>query len=101
VCSAKSKYLLISSIFVLMLQKLTYICHILMQTLIFVWLALSGWLFRVFIFSTFVLPFAAPLLLRTFANRAAIEVNHHRPKLSNVVLSLLQLLQRKSVAICV
>jgi hypothetical protein len=99
VSSVKSKYLLISSIFVLMLQKLT--CHILMQTLIFVWLALSGWLFRVFIFSTFVLPFAAPLLLRTFANRAAIEVNHHRPKLSNVVLSLLQLLQRESVAICV
>ncbi|KAM3409715.1 hypothetical protein ACQJBY_002153 [Aegilops geniculata] len=44
-----------------------------MQTLTFLWLALSGWLFRIFIFSTFVLPFAAPLLLGTFANRVAIE----------------------------
>jgi hypothetical protein len=49
----------------------------LMQTLLFVWLALSGWLFRIFIFSTFVLPFAAPLLLGSFANRVAIEVNGH------------------------
>ena len=48
-----------------------------MQTLLFVWLALSGWLFRIFLFSTFVLPFAAPLLLGTFANRVAIEVNGH------------------------
>ncbi|KAE8801076.1 hypothetical protein D1007_23287 [Hordeum vulgare] len=44
-----------------------------LSTLTFVWLALSGWLFRIFIFSTFVLPFAAPLLLGTFANRVAIE----------------------------
>lgn len=44
-----------------------------LSTLFFVWFALSGWLFRVFIFSTFVLPFAAPLLLGTFANRVAIE----------------------------
>ncbi|KAM3409714.1 hypothetical protein ACQJBY_002153 [Aegilops geniculata] len=43
------------------------------RTLTFLWLALSGWLFRIFIFSTFVLPFAAPLLLGTFANRVAIE----------------------------
>uniref|UniRef100_A0A452YUN5 Uncharacterized protein n=1 Tax=Aegilops tauschii subsp. strangulata TaxID=200361 RepID=A0A452YUN5_AEGTS len=53
-----------------------------MQTLTFVWLALSGWLFRIFIFSTFVLPFAAPLLLGTFANRVAIEVNDHLSKFS-------------------
>ncbi|XP_062205912.1 uncharacterized protein LOC133907834 [Phragmites australis] len=44
-----------------------------LSTLFFLWLALSGWLFRIFIFSTFVLPFAAPLLLGTFANRVAIE----------------------------
>uniref|UniRef100_A0A0A9CR75 Uncharacterized protein n=1 Tax=Arundo donax TaxID=35708 RepID=A0A0A9CR75_ARUDO len=44
-----------------------------LTTLLFLWLALSGWLFRIFIFSTFVLPFAAPLLLGTFANRVAIE----------------------------
>ncbi|WVZ57695.1 hypothetical protein U9M48_008048 [Paspalum notatum var. saurae] len=42
-------------------------------TLFFLWLALSGWLFRIFIFGTFVLPFAAPLLVGTFANRVAIE----------------------------
>ncbi|KAF8728163.1 hypothetical protein HU200_018747 [Digitaria exilis] len=43
-----------------------------LATLFFLWLALSGWLFRIFIFGTFVLPFAAPLL-GTFANRVAIE----------------------------
>jgi len=48
-----------------------------MQTIFFLWLALSGWLFRIFIFGTFVLPFAAPLLLGTFANRVAIEVRAH------------------------
>jgi hypothetical protein len=48
-----------------------------MQTLFFLWLALSGWLFRIFIFGTFVLPFAAPLFLGTFANRVAIEVTMH------------------------
>jgi len=48
-----------------------------MQTLFFLWLALSGWLFRIFIFGTFVLPFAGPLLLGTFANRVAIEVTNH------------------------
>jgi hypothetical protein len=45
-----------------------------MQTLLFLWLALSGWLFRIIIFGTFVLPFAAPLLLGTFAKSVAIEV---------------------------
>ncbi|KAL5680910.1 hypothetical protein ACJX0J_007295, partial [Zea mays] len=45
-----------------------------LATIFFLWLALSGWLFRIFIFGTFVLPFAAPLLLGTFANRVAIEV---------------------------
>ncbi|XP_066381621.1 uncharacterized protein [Miscanthus floridulus] len=44
-----------------------------LATIFFLWLALSGWLFRIFIFGTFVLPFAAPLLLGTFANRVAIE----------------------------
>ena len=39
-----------------------------MQTIFFLWLALSGWLFRIFIFGTFVLP---------FANRVAIEVRAH------------------------
>ncbi|OEL23929.1 hypothetical protein BAE44_0015052 [Dichanthelium oligosanthes] len=43
------------------------------RTLFFLWLALSGWLFRIFIFGTFVLPFAAPLLLGTFAKGVAIE----------------------------
>uniref|UniRef100_J3N523 Uncharacterized protein n=2 Tax=Oryza brachyantha TaxID=4533 RepID=J3N523_ORYBR len=44
-----------------------------LATIFFIWFALSGWLFRVFIFGTFVLPFAAPLLLGTFGNRVAIE----------------------------
>ncbi|KAL6905365.1 hypothetical protein ACP4OV_002966 [Aristida adscensionis] len=35
--------------------------------------AFARWLFRIFIFGTFVLPWAAPLLLGTFANRVAIE----------------------------
>nr|ACF81654.1 unknown [Zea mays] len=48
-----------------------------LATIFFLWLALSGWLFRIFIFGTFVLPFAAPLLLGTFANRVAIEVRVH------------------------
>ena len=34
---------------------------------------LVGWLFRIFIFGTLVLPFIAPLLLETFANRVTIE----------------------------
>ncbi|KAF0930164.1 hypothetical protein E2562_030318 [Oryza meyeriana var. granulata] len=44
-----------------------------LTTIFFIWFALSGWLFKVFIFGTFVLPFAAPLLLGTFGNRVAIE----------------------------
>ncbi|XP_020247967.1 uncharacterized protein LOC109825527 [Asparagus officinalis] len=42
-------------------------------TIFFLWFALSGWLFRFFIFATWVLPFAAPLLIGTFANNFAIE----------------------------
>jgi hypothetical protein len=34
-------------------------------------------LFRIFIFGTFVLPFAVPLLLGPLANRVAIEVRAH------------------------
>lgn len=42
-------------------------------TIFFVWFVLSGWLFRFFILATWVLPFAAPLLIGTFANNFAIE----------------------------
>ncbi|XP_020084006.1 uncharacterized protein LOC109707267 isoform X1 [Ananas comosus] len=42
-------------------------------TIFFLWFALSGWLFRFFILATWVLPFAAPLLIGTFANNFAIE----------------------------
>ncbi|KAK9145225.1 hypothetical protein Sjap_005128 [Stephania japonica] len=42
-------------------------------TIFFLWFALSGWLFRVFIFATCVLPFAAPLLIGTVANNFVIE----------------------------
>ncbi|XP_020574681.1 uncharacterized protein LOC110020792 [Phalaenopsis equestris] len=39
----------------------------------FFWFALSGWLFRFFIIATWVLPFAAPLLIGTFANSFALQ----------------------------
>ncbi|KAH7687457.1 Zinc finger RING/FYVE/PHD-type protein [Dioscorea alata] len=42
-------------------------------TIFFLWFALSGWLFRFFILATWILPFAAPLLIGTFANSFAIE----------------------------
>ncbi|XP_010269910.1 PREDICTED: uncharacterized protein LOC104606424 [Nelumbo nucifera] len=42
-------------------------------TVFFLWFALSGWLFRVLIFATWVLPFAAPLLIGTVANNFVIE----------------------------
>lgn len=37
------------------------------------WFALSGWLFRFFFLATWVLPFAAPLLIGKFANSFAIQ----------------------------
>eukprot|EP00252_Welwitschia_mirabilis_P026936 TRINITY_DN902_c0_g1_i1.p1 TRINITY_DN902_c0_g1~~TRINITY_DN902_c0_g1_i1.p1 ORF type:complete len:288 (-),score=38.45 TRINITY_DN902_c0_g1_i1:56-919(-) len=43
------------------------------STLIFLWLLISGWLFRIIILGTWVLPFAAPLLLQTLARRTVIE----------------------------
>ncbi|KAH7687456.1 Cysteine-rich domain-containing protein [Dioscorea alata] len=43
------------------------------RTIFFLWFALSGWLFRFFILATWILPFAAPLLIGTFANSFAIE----------------------------
>lgn len=39
----------------------------------FFWFALSGWMFRFFIIATWVLPFAAPLLIGTFANSFALQ----------------------------
>ncbi|KAL3837987.1 hypothetical protein ACJIZ3_022578 [Penstemon smallii] len=42
-------------------------------TLFFVWFALSGWLFRVLIFATWVLPFAGPLLIGAIANNLVIK----------------------------
>ncbi|KAJ3681759.1 hypothetical protein LUZ60_014332 [Juncus effusus] len=42
-------------------------------TLFFVWFLLSGWFFRIFFFATWVLPFAAPILIGAFANNFAIE----------------------------
>ncbi|KAJ4957895.1 hypothetical protein NE237_025006 [Protea cynaroides] len=43
------------------------------STIFFLWFALSGWLFRVMIFATWVLPFAAPLLIGTVANNYVIQ----------------------------
>ncbi|KAL4199572.1 hypothetical protein AMTRI_Chr03g145580 [Amborella trichopoda] len=45
----------------------------LFATLVFLWFALSGWLFRFLILATWVLPFAAPLLIGTVANNLVIE----------------------------
>ncbi|KAF4398912.1 hypothetical protein G4B88_023506 [Cannabis sativa] len=42
-------------------------------TIFFIWFALSGWLFRFLIFATWVLPFAGPLLIGTFANSLVIK----------------------------
>ncbi|OIW08763.1 hypothetical protein TanjilG_16344 [Lupinus angustifolius] len=42
-------------------------------TIFFIWFALSGWLFRVLIFATWVLPFAGPLLIGTLANTLVIK----------------------------
>ncbi|XP_002519986.2 uncharacterized protein LOC8283044 [Ricinus communis] len=42
-------------------------------TIFFLWFALSGWLFRILIFATWVLPFAAPLLIGTVANNLVIK----------------------------
>ncbi|XP_050214391.1 uncharacterized protein LOC126665600 [Mercurialis annua] len=42
-------------------------------TIFFLWFAFSGWLFRFLIFATWVLPFAAPLLIGTVANNLVIK----------------------------
>jgi ribosomal protein S27E len=44
-------------------------------TFFFLWFALSGWLFRVLIFATWVLPFAGPLLIGAVANNFIIKGN--------------------------
>lgn len=42
-------------------------------TIFFLWFALSGWLFRLLIFATWVLPFAAPLVIGAVANNLVIK----------------------------
>lgn len=42
-------------------------------TLVFLWFALSGWLFRIIILGTWVLPFAAPFLIGAVARNTVIE----------------------------
>lgn len=43
------------------------------STIFFIWFALSGWLFRILIIATWVLPFAGPLLIGTLANSLVIK----------------------------
>ncbi|KAK7258251.1 hypothetical protein RIF29_32828 [Crotalaria pallida] len=43
------------------------------STILLIWFALSGWLFRLLIFATWVLPFAAPLLIATLSNSLLIK----------------------------
>lgn len=43
------------------------------STIFFLWFALSGWLFRVLIFATWVLPFAGPFLIGKVANNFIIK----------------------------
>lgn len=45
-----------------------------LKTIFFLWLALSGWLFRLLILATWVLPFAAPLVIGAVANNLVIKV---------------------------
>ncbi|KAL5834487.1 hypothetical protein ACOSQ4_013984 [Xanthoceras sorbifolium] len=42
-------------------------------TIFFLWFALSGWLFRILILATWVLPIAGPLLIGTVANNLIIK----------------------------
>ncbi|KAL4574711.1 hypothetical protein LXL04_021547 [Taraxacum kok-saghyz] len=42
-------------------------------TIFFLWFALSGWLFRILIFATWVLPIAGPLLIGAVANNLVIK----------------------------
>ncbi|KAI9395788.1 hypothetical protein POPTR_004G030100v4 [Populus trichocarpa] len=42
-------------------------------TIFFLWFALSGWMFRLFIIATWVLPIAGPLLIGTLANNLVIK----------------------------
>lgn len=51
------------------------------QTIFFLWFALSGWLFRVIIVATWVLPIAGPLLIGAVANNFVIKVYYTQPLL--------------------
>lgn len=53
--------------------------YVSLQTFFFLWFALSGWLFRILIFATWVLPFAGPLLIGAVANNLVIKVNTKAP----------------------
>ncbi|XP_058183728.1 uncharacterized protein LOC131301444 [Rhododendron vialii] len=44
-----------------------------LATIFFLWFALSGWMFRFFIFAVWILPFAGPLLIGTIANNFVIK----------------------------
>ncbi|KAG5593697.1 hypothetical protein H5410_034929 [Solanum commersonii] len=46
---------------------------ILYNTIFFLWFALSGWLFRILIIATWVLPFAGPLLIGVVANNLVVK----------------------------
>lgn len=50
--------------------------YVSLQTFFFLWFALSGWLFRILIFATWVLPFAGPLLIGAVANNLVIKVTY-------------------------
>lgn len=56
--------------------------YVSLQTFFFLWFALSGWLFRILIFATWVLPFAGPLLIGAVANNLVIKVNLQKLLLS-------------------
>ncbi|KAK4256299.1 hypothetical protein QN277_009183 [Acacia crassicarpa] len=48
-------------------------CKLFLQTIFFIWFALSGCLFRFLVIATWVLPFAGPLLIGTLANNLTIK----------------------------
>lgn len=70
-------------------KDLYFICNsnvgfaliLIFQTIFFLWFALSGWLFRVIIVATWVLPIAGPLLIGAVANNFVIKVYYTQPLL--------------------
>lgn len=71
------------TLFVILILDLLLIS--IFQTIFFLWFALSGWLFRVIIVATWVLPIAGPLLIGAVANNFVIKVYYTQPFLFSIL----------------